>query len=122
MTEAIGTKIVELCAGITKVYLSEAEVNDYPYVVYSQNVTPRFTKDGVYKLVSEALVEVVSNDFDEADPLADSVASAIENGMTGEFTCRKGLVAKVCVNQVWTISLNYTITQKSDIQNSNNNG
>lgn len=122
MTEAIGAKIVALCADIVPVYLSEAETSDYPYVVYSQNVTPRYTKDGIYKLVSEALVEVVSNDFDQADPLADSVAAAIEAGMTGEFSYIKGAVTKVCVNQVWTISLNYTITQKSDIQNIENNG
>ncbi len=112
MAELIGAKITSLCNTIIPVYYSEAETGSYPYMVYDQVVTEKRNKDGAYKLVSEAELKVISNDFDEADGKAALVAAALANGLTGSFSYRAGMVSKDCVDQVWTIQMNYTITQK----------
>lgn len=115
MTETIGEQITSLCTDLVPTFYSEAETESYPYMVYDQVVTEHRTKDGVYKLTSEVELKVVSNDFDEADDAASAVADCIDSFMNEDpYTARKGMVSKDCVEQIWTIQMNYTITQKSE--------
>ena len=112
MTEALRTGLVSALttAGIS-VRLSEDEANGYPFVTYDMTVNPVRDKDGVRVYSGDTYIRVVSDDFDEADTLATSVQSAVE-GMSGSvYSVRLISNDKDCVNDIWTIELNYQIKQ-----------
>lgn len=112
--EAIGTKIVDVIqtvAPTVPVALSEAETNDFPYCVYSQEVTPRRTKDGIYRFDADTTITVYSNSFSEADGIADDIVDAMEDEMTGVYHSAFRSRGKTRSQGIWAIQLNYHITQ-----------
>lgn len=114
MKEQIGEKINEIISPIVPFFLSEAEVEHYPFSVYEQTVTPSFTKDGVYKFRSTAKISIVSDDFDEADAIANAVIDAIAEEMHDDkYSSLLSSVDKDCIEGVWTIELNYILNQRS---------
>ena len=114
MTENLRTQLVSLLtdAGV-EVRLSEDETKDYPFVTYEMTVNPVTDKDGVYKFVGETYIRVVSEDFDEADQIRAAVEEAVELGMGHGAVYSSRLVNsnKDCVSGVWTLELDYTLTQ-----------
>lgn len=114
MTESLRTQLVSLLtsAGVD-VRLSEDETQGYPFVTYEMTVTPVMDKDGVYKYVGETFVRIVSDEFDEADQIRATVEDAVEAGMGHGTVYGSRLINsnKDCVNDIWTLELNYTLTQ-----------
>lgn len=114
MEELIGKKFAEVAETYVPAFLSESESEDYPFLVYEQSVTPTRDKDGVYALRSELSAYIVSDNFDEADDIADNVTAAVDSAMNdGQFVTRLTSFRKDCQNGIWTITLNYTIKQIS---------
>lgn len=112
MTERIGEKINEIVSPIVPFFLTEAEVEKYPFAFYEQTVTPLNTKDGIYKFRSTAVISVVSEDFDEADDIASQIMLAIADGMHNEtYSSHLTSINKDCNEGVWTIELNYILNQ-----------
>lgn len=113
MTERLRTKLWSVLtqAGIS-IELSEAETDKYPYVTYEMTVNPIRDKDGIRGYSGITVVRAISDDFDEADGLADEVIEVIgDTMMDATFSSRLTAVEKDCVNGVWTIELNYTLRQ-----------
>ena len=128
--ELIGKVFTASCAGILPTYLSEAETEDYPYLVYSQSVTPILSKDGVIGYGSELTAHVYSNDFDEAEAKADVVAGEV-NGVhecevvtdsgsgsgsgSGSYTIgiyfQPASLDRSCVDGIWDISMTWNVRQ-----------
>lgn len=113
MTESIGTRITELCSGLIRFYLSEAEVVDYPYAVYEQTVQEFRTKDGVYKYTADCFINVYSRDPDEAEAKAQAICAALEAGSDDQYVIRKQSKATTCDDNVWRVELNYYVKQTS---------
>ena len=124
MTESISNKIVELVATghpvqgqetgepIVTLYLSEAEVGDYPYAVLDHDVNFYHDKDGIYKIASNSVIHVYSNNVDDADRIAAEIAAVIEAGMQDTtYRAIKRNLNKDCTDNVWDISLTYRINQ-----------
>ncbi len=124
MTESIASKIVALVATgrhiqgeeeggpIVTLYLSEAEVGDYPYAVLDHDVNYYRDKDGIYRIASNSVIHVYSKIFDEADGIAAEIASVIEAGMQDTtYRAVKRNLNKDCTDNVWDISLSYRINQ-----------
>ncbi|WP_322290569.1 hypothetical protein [Paratractidigestivibacter sp.] len=110
MKESIGEKIVELVSPLVKFYLSEAETESYPYAVYDMDVTPYYTKDGVYRYSADATVRLFGKDFDELDGLWTKIEDALmmmDQGYTSTYTG----YSKTCTEGVWQIEMNFNILQ-----------
>ena len=76
MKENIGSTLQTLCTSQQtpiRLYLSEAESEAYPYVVYEADYVPYYDKDGVYKIVADVTVRGYSKDHVEAENLASSI-------------------------------------------------
>ena len=114
MTENLRAQLVSLLttAGVN-VRLSEDETKEYPFVTYEMTVTPVMDKDGVYKFVGKTYIRVVSEDFDEAAQIRATFEEAVEAGMGHGVVYGSRLINsnKDCVNDIWTLELNYTLTQ-----------
>ena len=116
MTENIGSLLTTLCASLqtpVKLFLSEAESEDYPYVVYDADYTPYYDKDGVYKIVAEVSIRGYSKDSAEAQNAADAVDSVIlTNFASGGYTVRQiSQLKKECLQETWSVGYQYRITQ-----------
>ena len=111
MTEAIGTHLTTLCAGIVPFYLSEAETESYPYAVYEQTTQEFRTKDGVYKITAESMIRVYSKDFDEAQVIADRIRAELDNDNSEQFVIAFLRQSKDCTEGVWALELVYFVKQ-----------
>ena len=100
---------------LPKVYLSEAETDDYPYVVFDITSSPLRDKDGVYGFRADTKIRVVGNSFNVIDPIQAGIQDAIEDEMNdGTFSARLLDATKECVDGIWTVELNYTLKQYAD--------
>jgi hypothetical protein len=112
--EAIGkafeTAVRGTVGDIAPCYLAEAETSEYPFIVYNQTVTAQNTKDGIGALQSYLTAVVVSKDANEAEEVAGLVARAVRTGMEG-FGIVPDTLDRDCTDNVWEITLTWTIRQ-----------
>lgn len=96
-----------------RLFLSEAECEDYPYAVYDADYTPYYDKDGVYKIVGDVTVRAYSKDASEAETLASSIDTLIlANFVSGGYAVRQvSQLKKDCVQETWSVEYTYRITQ-----------
>lgn len=112
MTESIGIKINELASRFVDVYLAEAEVEEYPYGVYTSSVTPVYTKDGIARYQAEVTITVYDKDLDVINPIAADIRKAISEEMTrGQYSARQLRDYSDCNDGVWSREISYTINQ-----------
>lgn len=116
MTDSLRAKLTYVCAAAGVVLaLSEAETDNYPYAVYDMTTSPLVDKDGVYGFLGDAKIRLVSDDVNAVDTLCATVESAILSGMRDTaFFSKLVDVTKECVDDIWTIELNYTLRQYAD--------
>lgn len=113
MTETIFAKLTSVVATVMPLYLGEAEVEAYPYASYSGSVSPYMCKDGVYKYVADVTVSLYSQDYDDIKAKSEAIKKAIDAEMTNATYYAKVMSeSKDCAENVWSISINYTITQR----------
>ena len=114
MVENIGSRLTALCGqqGIV-LYLSEAKCKDYPYAVYDADYTPFYDKDGIRKIIADVTVKAYSKQWSEADALARDIDAIILDSFTSdEYTARvTSHLKKECLQEVWSVSFTYRITQ-----------
>ena len=115
MTDSLRAKLVSILSSVATIHLSEASKDSYPWVVYDMTTAPLLSKDGVEGFRGEAKIRIVGDDFDALDTLRASVESAISTGMH-DSTFGSWLIStdKECVEDLWTIELNYTLKQHAD--------
>lgn len=116
MTDSLRAKLQYVCAAVdVDLYLSEAETKGYPYAVFDMTTNPLVDKDGVYGYMGDCKIRLVSDNVNEIDPLCATVQSAIFTGMRDSVFFSKLVdVTKECVDDIWTIELNYTLKQYAD--------
>lgn len=115
MTDSLREKLNSVLSPLCDVHLSEAEVDNYPYVVVDLPTTPLRDKDGIYGFSGEARIRVVGDDFDICDGISGNIADAIAREMHDDvFYSILRDIDKECVDGVWTIELNYTLKQYAD--------
>ena len=114
MQENIGSTLKSLCSaqGIA-LYLSEAECKDYPYAVYEADYVPSYDKDGMYKIVGDVTVRAYSKDYAEATTMAINIDEIILSNFASDgYTVRQvSQIKKDCLNETWSVSYQYRITQ-----------
>lgn len=108
--ETIGEAFESAVAGIAPCYLSEAETDEYPFIVYDQTVTAINTKDGIGALSSSLMAVVVTIDPNEAENIAEAVASAVKEGMAA-YGLYPQYYTRNCTDGVWEYTLVWTIRQ-----------
>lgn len=112
MKELIGQKLNEIISPIVPFFLSEAETSNYPFSVYNADIQPYYNKDGIYRYRASVNLNVVSNDFDDADAIANAIIAAIDEDMTGNFSASLQSMNKDCSEGIWAIEVNYIINQR----------
>ena len=104
MEETIGIKVTEIASRYVDFYLAEAEVEAYPYAVYTSSVTPVYTKDGVHHYESSVVITIYG--------IARSIHADITAEMrSGQYGSRLTSNYPDCVEGVWSRKLTYTIKQ-----------
>jgi len=116
MEDLIGTTVTSTVAAIENLtlpfYLYEAEEDSYPYAVYYYTPEYHSTKDGVYKIATDLTLQVYSQDFDEAFSLAQTIETALIQGMNDtHFRTRLSTTSKECVEGIWNVQFVYNIIQ-----------
>ena len=109
-SEQIGKAFEAAVGYIAPCFLSEAETDEYPFIVYQQTVTPVRCKDGIAFLQSSLQAVIVSDDPDEAEDVAEEVAHAARTRMQG-FALYPDTLDRDCTNGIWEITLTWTIRQ-----------
>lgn len=114
MKETIGIKLTELASQFVKTYLAEALEESYPYAVYTADITPVYTKDGVHHYEASVSLTVYDKDLDNCDFIADSITSAVAENMTLlPYMSFKTADRKDCDEGIWSREMNFTIKQFS---------
>lgn len=112
MIESIGNKLNEIISPIVPFFLSEAETSSYPFCVYNADIQPFYSKDGIYRYRASVNLNIVSNDFDEADTIANAIIAATNEEMTGDYSASMQSMNKDCSEGIWAIEINYIINQR----------
>lgn len=114
MIEQIGEKLAEIVEPIVPFFFSEAETEEYPYAVYTKDVTPVPSKDGIHKLRADVTVEVYAKDYDEAVDIAEEIRAAVLAGMRDEqFSVWPQLHQESRSEGIWISRTDYIIKQIS---------
>ena len=116
MTDALLDKLNAVLSGVTtRVNLSEAETEEYPYVVFDITSSPLRDKAGVWGFSGDTKIRIVGDDIFNVEPLLDDIEDAISSEMSdGVFSSKLIDTSKECVDGIWTIELNYTLKQYAD--------
>ena len=110
--DKIAQKIIEIANAVVPTYLSEAQTESYPYGYYTQRVLPQYTKDGIAGYSSQTTLTIVSDDFDEADNLANTVNGELLSQLHDlNYSARLVNYDKNCIDNVWQMVLYYEIKQ-----------
>ena len=110
--ETIGEFVTSLIEAMdVPVALSEEETGEYPYVTYENDVTPKYTKDGIATYRSATTLRVISNDFDEAESIADQIMEVFSSVPVTGYAVQFDRRERDRSAGVWTISLYYIIMQ-----------
>ena len=114
MKETIGIELTRLASQFVNIYLAEAEEENYPYAVYTSDVTPVYTKDGIHHYEASVSLTVFDKDLDTCDQISDSIDSAILENMTRRpYISFKTSDSKDCGEGIWSRTMNFTIKQFS---------
>ena len=108
--ETIGIAFQSAVVGIAPCFLAEAETDEYPFIVYNQNLSSILTKDGLAGLSSYLVASIVSDDADEAEEIAGKVAAAVRTHMTS-YGVYPETINRDCTDSVWEIELTWVIRQ-----------
>lgn len=111
MIEGIGAHIVSLCSSIVPFYLAEAEVESYPYAVYTMSTSEYWTKDEIYKITGDVTIHIYAKDFDTADTKAGLIKAALSGDSSTSFANVLRSQSKNCSEDVWDIELTYYFRQ-----------
>lgn len=112
MKETIGIKLTTLASQFVNIYLAEAEEENYPYAVYTSDVTPVYTKDGIHHYEALVSLTVFGQDLDSCDHISESIASAISENMTRRpYFAFKTSDRKDCDEGIWSRTMSFTIRQ-----------
>lgn len=84
MTNTIAEKLVDTLDGIVDIGLDEEGTPGRPYAVYTLDVAPVYTKDGIYKLAGTLEIRIYGKAFGEVDAMTDLVRSAVASRMRCE--------------------------------------
>ena len=115
MTDSLREKLVYTCKDVCNLNLSEAEQDNYPYVVFDMTTSPLKDKDGIYAYSGDTSIRIVGTVLSALETLRSSIESAIETGMRNEsFSSTLADVNEECTDGIWTIELNYTLKQYAD--------
>lgn len=114
MKETIGIELTRLASQFINIYLAEAEEENYPYAVYTLDVTPFYTKDGIHHYEAFVSLTVYDKDLDSCDHISDSIDAAIIENMTHRpYVSLKTRDNKDCEEGIWSRTMDYTIKQFS---------
>lgn len=94
-------------------YLAEAESDEYPYIVYNQNIITVRTKDGVQAYSSNLTATIYAADPNTAEDLAEDVAYAVSHYMTS-YSVFPETLNRNCTNGIWEFELTWIIRQMED--------
>lgn len=112
MKETIGIRLNELISKYVDIYLAEAETEEYPYAVYTSDITPVYVKDGIHHYQADVVITVYAKDLDIINPIVDEILDAVAADMSGgKFSARLTRDHSDCMDGVWSRELNYTINQ-----------
>lgn len=112
MKETIGIRLNELISKYVDIYLAEAETEEYPYAVYTSDITPVYVKDGIHHYQADVVITVYAKDLDIINPIVDNILDAVAADMSGgKFSARLTRDHSDCMDGVWSRELNYTINQ-----------
>lgn len=112
MKETIGIRLNELISKYVDIYLAEAETEEYPYAVYSSDITPVYVKDGIHHYQADVVITVYAKDLDIINPIVEKILDAVAADMSGgKFSARLTRDHSDCMDGVWSRELNYTINQ-----------
>lgn len=112
MKETIGIRLNELISKYVDIYLAEAETEEYPYAVYTSDITPVYVKDGIHHYQADVVITVYAKDLDIINPIVDKILDAVAADMSGgKFSARLTRDHSDCMDGVWSRELNYTINQ-----------
>ena len=115
MTDSLREKLVNTCASVAPLYLSETELDSYPYVVYDMTTDPVITKDGIAGYKGDTSIRIVGQDLEALDTIRAGIENAIALGMHDSiFGSNLTEITKECDNGIWTIELTYTLKQYAD--------
>ena len=110
MTDDLGKDLKTALAGIVPLYYAEAEVNSYPFCVYTRVIRESRTKDGVSAIRSELSLEVVSDTYAVAKAKADAIRVAIE-ALGSNYRVAFQSCEPTCEEGVWDLLIEYNVTQ-----------
>lgn len=112
MRDRIGIEFTHRVAPIVPLSLVEAETESYPYAVYNIDTTPVWTKDGVDHLNASVSLDIVSDDFDQANDISEAVAQTMEpDNQEGAISAKLLDTSVNCYEGIWIITQNYRIKQ-----------
>lgn len=112
MKETIGIRLNELISKYVDIYLAEAETEEYPYAVYTSDITPVYVKDGIHHYQADVVITVYAKDLDIINPIVDKILDTVAADMSGgKFSARLTRDHSDCMDGVWSRELNYTINQ-----------
>lgn len=112
MKETMGIRLNELISKYVDIYLAEAETEEYPYAVYTSDITPVYVKDGIHHYQADVVITVYAKDLDIINPIVDNILDAVAADMSGgKFSARLTRDHSDCMDGVWSRELNYTINQ-----------
>ena len=108
--ETIGKAFERAVRGIAPCYLSEAETEEYPYIVYESPIVMRLDKDGVQAYESSLRATIIADDPNVAENIAGLVALAVKRNMASYGVFPETL-DRNCNSGIWQIDLTWTIRQ-----------
>ena len=109
--DTIGKAFETAVAGIAPAYLSEAETDEYPFIVYDSMISTRLGKDGILAYDSSLRAVIVADDPNVAENIADAVALAVKTDMREAYGVYPETLDRTCNSGIWQIDLTWTIRQ-----------
>lgn len=111
MKESIGIEVNDIVSRHVDLYLAEAQTESYPYAVYTNSVTPVYTKDGIHHYEATIVITICTLDLDEADEIADNIVADMERYLPEGYYARLESSYPDCVEGIWTRVLTWNIKQ-----------
>lgn len=108
----VSERITTALSGLVDLYYGVADTDVYPYVIYTVESEPKYTKDGIYKYVCAVRFGIVGNTFDSVDELSAIVDHAIKDLQSADLkvvegSCQPGPDE----DNMWIVLREYSITQ-----------
>lgn len=109
----VSERITTALSGVCDLYYGVADTENYPFVVYSVESEPRYTKAGIYKYVCNVKFAICGQTFDQADSISGLLDTAIKGLKADDLRVYEGscLPGPDDAN-MWVVLREYTITQQ----------